>query len=71
MAFDQQDRNRNENLKFVADSSGNTAVRVKIVDGVQLSPGESFQIKNSLGFVVAEINQNGDLKYKGALIKLK
>lgn len=31
MAFDQYKREENENKKFVADSNGNTAVRVVVV----------------------------------------
>jgi len=70
MTFDQQDRSRNENEKFVEASDGTPAVRVKI-DSITLSAGETFQIKNALGFVVFEITEDGDVRYTGDMVKLE
>lgn len=69
MAFNQQDRNRNENLKFVEDSNGNVAIRMKM-DQIELSEGQSLKVYDHRGFLVFEVNENGDVKHKGSLIKL-
>lgn len=70
MAFDQQKRGLNELLKFVADSEGNPAVRVK-VESIELSEGSSLIVKDHRGFVLWEIDEaTGDIRHKGAFIKI-
>lgn len=71
MAFNQQAREKNENLKFVESDGGDTAVRVKLVDGVRLSEGSKFEIKDHRGFVIFSIDEEtGDIRHKGAFIKI-
>lgn len=70
MAFNQQNRTENENLKFVDDGSGNPAVRIKMEGGVTISEGSTFEIKDHRGFVVFSVDGNGNVCLKGAMKKL-
>lgn len=65
MAFNQDNRTDNENKKFVADSDGNTAVRVKLVDEITLQAGKTFTIKDQDGFPIFRVDENGDLYLRG------
>lgn len=70
MAFDQQDRSRNENLKFVEASDGTPAVRMKI-DSITLSEGSTLEFKDHRGFVIFSIEEaTGDIRHTGAFIKI-
>ncbi len=69
MAFDQDKRSENENKKFVEDASGDTAVRIKIVDGIQLGSGEEFIIKDFRGFTIFKVTEDGDIWHKGSIFK--
>lgn len=59
--------------KFVEDSSGNVAIRVTLegISGtITINDGETFTIKDQRGFTLFEIDSEGNVKYKGTMIKI-
>ncbi len=70
MAFDQNNRNDNEKKKFADDGSGNPAVRVKVTKTV-ISEGTTQQWYDHRGFLIMELDGDGNLAIAGDFIKLQ
>ena len=71
MTFDQNNRNKNELLKFEEGSDGKPVVRLSLKDGITLSENSTLEIKDHRGFVIFSIDEaTGDIRHTGAFIKI-